>query len=94
MASRLKTRYVDELRPRLAKDLDLGNIMAVPRLDKVVLNIGVGEAISDQNAPEKCRARFDHHGRPETGDYPGDAFNLEFFAPRRYARRSNGHAAR
>ena len=54
MASRLKTRYVDELRPRLAKDLDIGNIMAVPRLDKVVLNIGVGEATSDQNAPENA----------------------------------------
>jgi large subunit ribosomal protein L5 len=41
---RLKTRYDTELRDRLKGDLELGNVMQVPRLDKVVVNMGVGAA--------------------------------------------------
>ncbi|MCJ7831868.1 MAG: 50S ribosomal protein L5 [Actinobacteria bacterium] len=48
MASpRLKISYFEELRPQLQTELGLGNIMEVPRLDKVVVNMGVGEAIRD-----------------------------------------------
>ena len=41
---RLKARYDDELRPTLQQELGLRNIMEVPRLDKIVLNCGVGQA--------------------------------------------------
>jgi len=41
---RLKQRYVDELRGQLQGELGLGNIMQVPRLDKIVVNMGVGRA--------------------------------------------------
>ena len=41
---RLKARYDDELRPQLQTELGLTNVMEVPRLDKVVLNCGVGRA--------------------------------------------------
>ena len=41
---RLKARYRDTLRDQLGDDLGLGNVMQVPRLDKVVLNMGVGAA--------------------------------------------------
>ena len=41
---RLKTRYLEELRGRLQSELSLGNVMQVPRLDKVVVNCGVGRA--------------------------------------------------
>lgn len=44
---RLKTRYNDELRGSLKDELDLGNIMEVPRPVKVVVNMGVGEAVKD-----------------------------------------------
>lgn len=44
---RLKERYFSELRERLKGDLDLQNIMQVPRPEKVVLNMGVGEAPKD-----------------------------------------------
>ena len=43
-APRLKQLYRDELRDRLQEDLDLANRMQVPRLEKIVLNMGVGEA--------------------------------------------------
>jgi large subunit ribosomal protein L5 len=41
---RLKARYDDELRPQLQTELGLSNVMEVPRLDKIVLNCGVGRA--------------------------------------------------
>jgi len=41
---RLKQRYNDELRPQLKDQLSLESIMQVPRISKVTLNMGVGEA--------------------------------------------------
>ena len=43
-APRLKQLYRDELRDRLQESLGLANVMQVPRLEKIVLNMGVGEA--------------------------------------------------
>jgi large subunit ribosomal protein L5 len=47
-SARLRHKYIQELRPALQKELGLTNVMAVPRLEKVVINMGVGEAT--QNA--------------------------------------------
>jgi large subunit ribosomal protein L5 len=44
---RLKVRYRDELVARLKDELGLDNVMQVPRLEKVVLNVGVGDAVKD-----------------------------------------------
>jgi large subunit ribosomal protein L5 len=41
---RLKTRYRDEVRARLQEQLGLGNVMQVPTLEKIVINMGVGRA--------------------------------------------------
>jgi len=46
-APRLKVRYRDELVPALKETLGLGNVMEVPRVEKVVLNMGVGDALKD-----------------------------------------------
>jgi large subunit ribosomal protein L5 len=46
---RLKQRYVDEVRAGLKESLGLGNIMEVPRLEKIVLNMGVGAAVQQAN---------------------------------------------
>lgn len=43
---RLKARYNDEIRAKLKDELGLGNIMEVPRFEKIVVNMGVGEAVS------------------------------------------------
>ncbi len=50
MSHRLKERYQEELVPELMKSLDLKNVMQVPRVEKVVVNIGVGEAIDNAKA--------------------------------------------
>ena len=45
---RLRSRFEKEVAPALLKELELANVMAVPRLHKIVVNMGVGEAT--QNA--------------------------------------------
>ncbi|HZU10355.1 MAG TPA: 50S ribosomal protein L5 [Pseudacidobacterium sp.] len=44
MAARLKEKYQKEIKPALQKELGLENPMAVPRIEKIVLNMGLGEA--------------------------------------------------
>jgi large subunit ribosomal protein L5 len=47
---RLKQRYNTDIRPALQQQLGLANIMQVPRLEKIVVNMGVGDAIADAKA--------------------------------------------
>jgi large subunit ribosomal protein L5 len=47
---RLKDRYFDEIRPALQSSLGLSSLMAVPRLEKITLNMGVGEAKTNAKA--------------------------------------------
>ena len=49
---RLKARYRDEIQAQLQSELGLGNVMQVPRLTKIVVNVGTGEAITDAKAIE------------------------------------------
>lgn len=42
--ARLLTKYKEEIVPSLQKDLGLSNIMEVPKLEKIIVNMGVGEA--------------------------------------------------
>ena len=44
MVSRLKEKYNKEIKPALQKELGIENTMAVPRIDKIVVNMGLGEA--------------------------------------------------
>ena len=44
---RLKERYRAEIRAKLQEELELTNVMQVPRLEKIVVNMGVGDAIQD-----------------------------------------------
>ena len=47
MAARLKERYAREVAPALRKELGIDNPMAIPRVDKIVLNMGLGEAVAN-----------------------------------------------
>lgn len=47
MVARLRERYASEVLPLLQTEFEYGNVMQVPRLHKVVVNIGMGEAIRD-----------------------------------------------
>tara|TARA_A100001011_G_C13975443_1_gene701034 strand:+ start:123 stop:665 length:543 start_codon:yes stop_codon:yes gene_type:complete len=51
---RLKELYGNELTEKLKAELTLSNLMEVPRLSKITLNMGVGEAIGDKKALESA----------------------------------------
>ncbi|MGB1383547.1 MAG: 50S ribosomal protein L5 [Porticoccaceae bacterium] len=54
--ARLKEVYNKEIAPELKKELGLSNVMEVPRILKVTLNMGVGEALGDKKALENAVA--------------------------------------
>ena len=48
--ARLKEKYVKEIMPALQKEFGYTNVMAIPKLDKVIINIGLGEAVQNDKA--------------------------------------------
>jgi large subunit ribosomal protein L5 len=51
---RLKTTYLERVAPALRDQLQLANVMQVPRLEKIVVNMGVGEAVTDRKQLESA----------------------------------------
>ena len=58
MAARLKERYTKEVLPKLKEQFSIENVMAVPRLEKVVINMGVGDATGDPRLLETAAAEL------------------------------------
>ena len=54
--ARLQEKYKTELAGELKKKLDLKNPMEIPRITKITLNMGVGEAVADKKVLENARA--------------------------------------
>ena len=54
--SRLQDYYKETVVPQLKEKLELENVMAVPRITKITLNMGVGEAVGDKKIVEKAMA--------------------------------------
>ena len=54
----LKKRYTTEIVPKLKKEFQLKNVMEVPKLTKVVINCGLGEALTDKKVIEKMSAQM------------------------------------
>ena len=46
LTPRLRTRYNEEIKQALHADLELSNVMLVPKIEKIVLNMGVGDAVA------------------------------------------------
>ena len=53
---RLRSEYDRKIRSALTEQFGYANVMQVPRLDKVVLNMGVGEAVNDRKKAEQAAA--------------------------------------
>jgi large subunit ribosomal protein L5 len=52
MVPRLRQRYKAEVLPKLMQEMGYANVMEVPRLDKIVLNMGLGEALQNPKIME------------------------------------------
>ena len=48
--ARLKEKYINEVVPGLQEKFNYSNVMAIPKLDKVTINIGLGEAVANPKA--------------------------------------------
>lgn len=58
MANRLKEKYDKEIKDKLKADLKIENVMATPRLVKVVINVGAGEAAQNKNVLDKIQEQI------------------------------------
>ncbi len=58
MMNRLKEKYVKEIVPALQKQFNYTSVMQVPKLEKVVINMGVGDAIANAKALEEAVAEL------------------------------------
>lgn len=54
----LKDKYNKELKKKLQKDLKIINVMAVPKITKVVINVGAGEAVTNKNVLDKIQEQI------------------------------------
>lgn len=52
--SRLKKRYLETVKPELKNKFNIPNLMMVPRVLKIVINMGVAEAAKDKNSLQDC----------------------------------------
>ena len=52
MANRLKAKYTNEVIPALTEKFNYSSVMAVPKVDKIVINMGVGEAVNNAKTLE------------------------------------------
>jgi large subunit ribosomal protein L5 len=53
---RMKAKYQDEVAPALMKAFSLTNVMEIPRIEKVIVNVGLGEAMDNPKALEAATA--------------------------------------
>ena len=90
---RLKQHYQDVLSDELAKEFGYANPMQVPRLDKVVLNMGVGEGINDSKKVTGRRRRSRPDRGAEAGDHAGAEVDRDLQAARGHAHRRQGDLA-
>ncbi|KGA98304.1 50S ribosomal protein L5 [Alkalihalobacillus alcalophilus ATCC 27647 = CGMCC 1.3604] len=52
--NRLKEKYTNEIVPSLVEKFNYTSVMAVPKLDKIVVNMGIGDAVSNAKALDKA----------------------------------------
>ena len=73
MTSRLQERYTAEIVPALQKQFEYANPNQVPRLSKIVVNIGLGEALTNAKALDAALGDLTTHHRPEADRDQGQA---------------------
>lgn len=54
MAARLREKYDNEIRKGMLEEFGYANVMQIPKLEKIVINMGVGEAIADRKKLENA----------------------------------------
>ena len=92
--SRLKERYPKEVAPALKKEFGYSNVMAIPKIEKVVINMGLGEATSNAKIADIGADEIGTDHRPEGRGAPRDQVDRAVQAAPGDAGRRDGDAAR
>ena len=93
--SRLKERYVKDVVPALKKEFGYTNVMAVPKIEKVVVNMGLGEATQNAKIVDTGADELGAHHRPEGRRHARAKKSIAQFKVRQgHADRHDGDAAR
>ena len=69
MAARLREHYVKKVVPALTKEFGYKNPMAVPKIEKISINIGLGEATQNAKLMDGAVNELTPDRRPEAGDH-------------------------
>jgi large subunit ribosomal protein L5 len=91
--ARLRTLYDKEIKPKLKDELKLSNVMQVPRLTKITINMGIGEAVTNPKLPRQRRRRAGRDHGPAPGGDEGQEVHRRVQAARRSEDRRHGDAA-
>ena len=70
--TRLQEKYEKEIIPAMIEKFGYKNIMEVPRLEKIVINMGVGEAKENQSACGTWRGRRERNGHADLQGVDGE----------------------
>ena len=92
--NRLKEKYQKDVVPALTKEFGYKNVMAVPKIEKVVVNMGLGEATSNVKIVDTGADELARITGPEAGDAPLEEVDRAVQGPQGPADRHDGHAAR
>ena len=69
--ARMKEFYVNEVAPALIKKFGYKSVMQIPKLDKIVVNVGCGEARDNQKMIDAIMGDLATDHRPEALSYAG-----------------------
>ena len=73
MAARLREHYQKKVVPALTKEFGYKNAMAVPKIEKISINIGLGEATQNAKLMDGAVNELTQIAGPEAGGHQGDA---------------------
>ena len=82
MAARFERNIVTTVVPGLSKEFSYKNVMAVPKIEKITINIGMGEATQNAKLMDGAVERADADRGPEAGDHEGDEIDCAVQASR------------
>ena len=93
MAARFKEKYNNEIKQAIAKELGITNAMAIPRLEKIVINMGLGEATQNVKIMDPLVADLASIAGQKAGHDQGEEVHRGLQGSRRHADRRDGYSA-
>ena len=79
--SRLKEKFKNEVTPALMSKFEYTSVMQVPKVDKIVINMGVGDAVQNTKALDAAVEDLNNHFRSKTGCHKSEEINRGIPSP-------------